>query len=140
MPVLQTTSSTSGSMPPATATPPFYLTPLSIFHLERVIFYNLSNAMMLPFMSANQSKMDKTELTHFSETYTNTPQILSHPTSTTLSPVGIVTFYATETAPLTQLESITISLQRLAFTHLHNKHPNKTYLSPRTTPSPSFSS
>jgi hypothetical protein len=67
----------------------------------------------------NHSKADKTELAYFSKTYTNCLQILSHPTLTTLLPVGIVTSYVMETTPPTQLELKTISLQRLAFTHLH---------------------
>jgi hypothetical protein len=119
MPVLQTPSFTSGSTPPSTATPSSHLTPLNIPHLERVIFYNLPDAVTLPSMSANHFQADKTEFAYFSKTYASTLQILSHPTSTTLLPVGIVTSYVMETAPPTQLESKTISLQRLAFTHLH---------------------
>jgi hypothetical protein len=86
-------------------------------------------------MSANHSKADKTEFAYFSKTYANTLQILSHPISTTLLPVGIVTSYLMETAPPTQLESKTISLQRLAFTHLHkNTSKQKPYLSPQYHP------
>jgi hypothetical protein len=84
--------------------------------------------------------MDKTELAYFSEIYANTPQILSHPTSTTLSPVNIATFYATETAPPTQLMSKTISLQCLAFTRLHKNIQMKHIPPPHTTLSPSCSS
>ena len=133
MPLLRTTSSTSGSTPPSMATPSSPLTPLNISHLERAILYNLPDAMTLPFMSANHSKVDKTEFAYSFKTYTNTLQLLSHPTSTSLLPVGIVTSYAMETAPPTQLESKTISLQRLASTHLHNNTPHeneKTYLPP----------
>ena len=84
-------------------------------------------------MSTNHSKADKTEteFAYSSKTYASTLQILSHPTSTTLLLVGIVTSYAMETAPRTQLELKTISLQRFAFTHLHkNTSKQKTYLSP----------
>jgi hypothetical protein len=131
MPVLQTTSTTSGATPLSTATPSSHLIPLNISHLECRIFYNLPDAMTLPSMSVNHSKADKTEFAYSSKTYGNTLQILSHPTLTTLLPVGIVTSYAMETAPPTQLESKTISLQRLAFTHLHKNTPKrKTYLSP----------
>ena len=139
MPVSQTTSSTSGSTPPSTATPTFHFTPLNIFHLERVMFYNLSNTVTLPFMSANHSKMDKTELAYFSETYANIPQILSHPASATLAPVGIAIFYAMESTPPTQLVSKTISLQRLVFTHLHKNIQMKHISPPHITPSPSYS-
>jgi hypothetical protein len=89
--------------------------------------------MTLPAMSANHPKADKTDFVYSSKTYANTLQILSHPTLTTLLLVGIVTSYVMETAPPTQLESKTISLQRLASTHLHNNTPQeneKTYLPP----------
>jgi hypothetical protein len=119
MPVLQTTSSTSGSTPPSMATPPSHLTPLNISHLEHATFYNLPDAMTL------SSKADKTEFVYSSKTYANTLQILSHPTLTTLLPLGIVTSYVMETAPPTQLESKIISLQRLASTHLHKKYTQK---------------
>jgi hypothetical protein len=135
MPVLGTTSSTSGSPPYSTAIQSSHLTSSNISHLERATFYNLPDAMTLPSMSVNHSMMDKTEFIYSSKTYTNTLQILSHPTSTTLLPVGVVTSYVMETAPLTQLESKIISLQCLASTHLHKKYTQQ-MISPPPIPPP----
>jgi hypothetical protein len=104
--------------------------------VEHTTFYNLPDAMTLPSMSTNHSKADKTEFVYSSKTYANTLQILSHPTLTTLLPVGIVASYVMETAPPTQLESKTISLQLLTSTHMHKNTPQmkKTYLSPPVPP------
>jgi hypothetical protein len=121
MPVLRTTSSTSGSPPHSMATQSSHLTPSNIFHLERATFYNLSDTMTLLSTSANHFQADKTEFAYSFKTYANTLQILSHPTSTTLLSVGIVTSYVMETAPPTQLASKIISLQRLVSAHLRKK-------------------
>ncbi len=121
MPVLQTTSFTSGSPPHSMATQSSHLTPSTIFHLERATFYNLTNKMTLPSTSANHFQADKTEFAYSFKTYVNTLQILSHPISTILLSVGIMTSYVMGTAPPTQLESKIISLQRLVSAHLRKK-------------------